>query len=628
MVRLERAFWILLVFACRSASAGAPAATDGQDAFVALQGADAGAQAFEANGPTLRQAIELKVLEPGKSRALTISMDPFLSADGQEGSLGFEGEDGKITPTLSVDGSKRTTIDLVICGALEGRAPYMTRLRIVSGEVVQRIPFKITRTLPDYSVMDGKRFSVTSLHGEAQDAWITVQAPASELVVVSAKPLSLSLLTAKGETSATLEPKMTFFVGDAAASQPITVDANDLKTIRVNVAGLTAGIYEGQVRLFSPGRAARDAKFTIVSRVSWFWALVFILAGALISWQLKSLANSQRPRLVVREAVAKLQWQIQTMRANFPLTATQLEVLGAIAERIAKVYEEAVGSDLLASDWATSSRTALLNEKEKLQSFPNWVNASNSLEGLPADQVKVFQSTLDSIGGVLRGDAPLVANNRTSLSDAIDKIRDLKQKVLSTSLQQLDQQIDVAAANTRNDKDAQTSLGEAKNATRQASVELQSNQFVVFAALFARAHDRLTENAPRVVAGAGPAAASPFVKGQAALTQEAETVRQIQRGSLTLRYPATDVIEDTTVLGRRITRVDRFIDAAAIVAALAFGFLLVWTPNETWGQLSDFAAAFLWGLGLHQIGNASFQGLAGLSTSLTGAATAPARNNG
>jgi len=48
------------------------------------------------------------------------------------------------------------------------------------------------------------------------------------------------------------------------------------------------------------------------------------------------------------------------------------------------------------------------------------------------------------------------------------------------------------------------------------------------------------------------------------------------------------------------------------------GVLLIWAKNDTWGQSTDFIAAFLWGMGLYQIGSGGFQGLMGIRTSLTG----------
>jgi hypothetical protein len=61
---------------------------------------------------------------------------------------------------------------------------------------------------------------------------------------------------------------------------------------------------------------------------------------------------------------------------------------------------------------------------------------------------------------------------------------------------------------------------------------------------------------------------------------------------------------------------DRLVDGLAIVLAAVLGLQFVWGPNLTWGGLSDWLTALLWGLGLHQVTGFTFDGVLGLREKL------------
>ena len=57
---------------------------------------------------------------------------------------------------------------------------------------------------------------------------------------------------------------------------------------------------------------------------------------------------------------------------------------------------------------------------------------------------------------------------------------------------------------------------------------------------------------------------------------------------------------------RRLGR-DRWLRRIVVVGiAVATGLQLLWIENQTWGGVESYLAALLWGLGLHQVGNAAF----------------------
>lgn len=59
-------------------------------------------------------------------------------------------------------------------------------------------------------------------------------------------------------------------------------------------------------------------------------------------------------------------------------------------------------------------------------------------------------------------------------------------------------------------------------------------------------------------------------------------------------------------LTRRLKRNQRWLFAIVAVAATLLGVSFLWGTTDTWGGLNAYAAAFLWGLGLHQVAGATF----------------------
>jgi hypothetical protein len=62
-------------------------------------------------------------------------------------------------------------------------------------------------------------------------------------------------------------------------------------------------------------------------------------------------------------------------------------------------------------------------------------------------------------------------------------------------------------------------------------------------------------------------------------------------------------------IGRLIAFGDIVVTLVALVLAIAFGLEVLWDSNATWGGLSDYLVAVLWGFGLHQVGNQGAKGV-------------------
>lgn len=66
-----------------------------------------------------------------------------------------------------------------------------------------------------------------------------------------------------------------------------------------------------------------------------------------------------------------------------------------------------------------------------------------------------------------------------------------------------------------------------------------------------------------------------------------------------------------------IHRFDLLLNIGLLFIAAILGLKLLWADNPVWGGITDYAIAFLWGLGLQQVGGAGFEGLPALTKKLT-----------
>ena len=85
-------------------------------------------------------------------------------------------------------------------------------------------------------------------------------------------------------------------------------------------------------------------------------------------------------------------------------------------------------------------------------------------------------------------------------------------------------------------------------------------------------------------------------------------------GAFINRSRATTVTEVTRKLGL----LDLVFTAIILLIAVFLGLKLLWTDNATWGGWDAYLSAVLWGLGLHQVSGAAFEGLQGLAAKLSG----------
>jgi hypothetical protein len=72
-------------------------------------------------------------------------------------------------------------------------------------------------------------------------------------------------------------------------------------------------------------------------------------------------------------------------------------------------------------------------------------------------------------------------------------------------------------------------------------------------------------------------------------------------------------LADLRAINKLINRRDLYFMAAIWLTATVLGLNLLWLPDPSWGGWGDWLVALLWGLGLHQVGGAAFEGVTGLT---------------
>ena len=79
----------------------------------------------------------------------------------------------------------------------------------------------------------------------------------------------------------------------------------------------------------------------------------------------------------------------------------------------------------------------------------------------------------------------------------------------------------------------------------------------------------------------------------------------------------TSVINLNTLrLSDIIERYDALLNIGLLIIATVLGMSLLWYNDPVWGGWSSYSTAFLWGLGLHQVGGAGFEGVPAITKKL------------
>ncbi|HVV86348.1 MAG TPA: hypothetical protein VHE35_25000 [Kofleriaceae bacterium] len=124
-----------------------------------------------------------------------------------------------------------------------------------------------------------------------------------------------------------------------------------------------------------------------------------------------------------------------------------------------------------------------------------------------------------------------------------------------------------------------------------------------------RAGDEVLDDARAVLAGPQPSLTAAHTHGRALAPPPLASIPAAVSSMLPARLSVRE-------LTGQVAFGDAVVLAVVTAVAVVTGLRLLWAGSPTWGSADDLLTAFLWGAGLHAVGNDSFKGLLGLKSTL------------
>lgn len=154
-----------------------------------------------------------------------------------------------------------------------------------------------------------------------------------------------------------------------------------------------------------------------------------------------------------------------------------------------------------------------------------------------------------------------------------------------------------------------TSLREVAGHLRNAAARAETLETGPAAAEYAAAQEKLApllrdlkSQGIQMNASGGPDAELPGAPGQIPAGMEANPILLLPAFSAHRRPSAGEI-------SRRLFWSDFWFTAAILLIAVFLGLKLLWMDDLTWGDPNDSLVAVLWGLGMHQVSGAAFEGV-------------------
>ena len=183
-----------------------------------------------------------------------------------------------------------------------------------------------------------------------------------------------------------------------------------------------------------------------------------------------------------------------------------------------------------------------------------------------------------------------------------------------------EQAADVRASTTIPDADRDSLGAELKSIAdvlKDARMALSSGDFGAVAAQYQQAANQITTVAGRIAhsgkgqlrSASGLGALAELVSGIPRLFSTEPAAEPTERPPRS--RPASERISDL------IRRYDLLLNLGVLLIATMLGMKLLWASDPVWGGWTAYTIAFLWGLGLQQVGGAAFEGLPAITKKLT-----------
>lgn len=438
----------------------------------------------------------------------------------------------------------------------------------------------------------------------------------------------------------------------AGKDEPVTAletGPRGTAVVTTSLGGLRqAGKYEVRLRGTSPGTAPVDATVKVLVRNSWLQAAMFILLGTLVSWVLRWWLKGGRRRIAVRAGAEALDKQLQrVLDARGDLPDARRPVVDRVRSMIGNLRNRADGpgdpADLEAAVTDLRTRLRLLDQWLDVALTADRSGSAAAAEKLDAAKAVILQpARLDTAAedqaathlndardlldaGVARHRAEqvdaLLARNQPPLGyqaqawaawqNATKRrlatagtgsprqmvIDDIYAEALQDMARQVrDKAVSLAnAAPTQEEKDKLKGL-----ADRAGPIIEMAAAFRLRAAH--QAYDDLVADYLNLV---------PTPAGQKMSAQQTgvEPITLTSTPDPATFAAATQVHSNNR---RWLTAGDGLAFAVLTAIAVTLGLVALYLNNPIWGTPMDQITAFLWGMGLYQVGGAASDGIEGL----------------
>jgi hypothetical protein len=393
-----------------------------------------------------RLVIELKAVKP--AAALQVQASPLTGPDGitVQPVLRLLGASG---PEVQGEPKAPGFIDLGLGATLPRLGEYTGWIRLQYGNgPVEVRPLRISRAdveMPlevlglERVVSGSSPFCLRAVR-----LWLSLQALSDRPLELTPSLTDLALKQTSSEKLQAQFDSLTFAVDGRDIAGPLALEPNKTQRLELALCGLTrVGEYVGNLRINAPGFKPKNASVAILVKDAWWIAAVAIALGAAASMWIRRYGVDRRPRLVVRQRVARLRHAIYaiTTGSNAP-EETEAGVLRALDQRIVRLGHEAEQLDALPEGWAARSAQLARGAEDKLAVFVDWVNARRRIAALrPPDIAVPLRATLAQVEQALLAEADVPAEQKAALGALPGQIEFALQQAFKQSLDAFEKEL-------------------------------------------------------------------------------------------------------------------------------------------------------------------------------------------
>jgi hypothetical protein len=400
--------------------------------------------------------------------ALQLAIAPFVGPNSRQSSATWSvnGQAGG-EQTLPLAGLGAATVDVTATLPLTGT--YTSAITLIYADKRESTPLVIQRFAPQPPVevlgVETTRAEFFGLGGDV-NLWMALHETAGQALTLNPPTLTTLDLNGAGQerNQAAYDGLSLTNEQGKVVSPTLTLDENATQRLKLTVLGLRgAGTYTGNLRVTAPGMRPLDRPITILMKISWLQAGLFILLGVLASSLIRYYIKTRRPRLIMQRRTLILRDDLETLSDTInDATEAERRMIATLSRRLEKLARDIdLGND--------SNAEATLNEIDaKISCIPIWITLRRRVAALqPPELGAPFCDELQQIGDLLNDSDPASAEKaRTQLQALPAKIdAAIKQKFIEqvdAVIAEVQAQIDKPAAQSQEFVDLKKTMEQAK----------------------------------------------------------------------------------------------------------------------------------------------------------------------